>query len=257
MNWMPEAIRDGILVVLIISGPLVLTAATIGLVIGILQAATQVQEQTIGTAVKILGVFGLMIIAGFWMFQYLNQYMTKTINAAFTIVPRRSQKVLGSDLYGSMGSDDFSQRINSTTTTPLKIIEPEKIENKLPSGGFPPGSGYLGAPKIPEVPAQGEILPPQAPKIPQAQEPLKQILPQGFQELKPMPPLNQLMGAPQNEEVSDPVNNEPVDMQQINYVPGVPRKSVNLKKEDLVLRKPYDLNKLQEDSEDELATWLN
>ena len=247
MNWMPEAIRDGILVVLIISGPLVLTAATIGLVVGILQAATQVQEQTIGTAVKILGVFGLMIIAGFWMFQYLNQYMTKTINTAFTIVPRRSQKVLGSDLYGAMGNNNFAERINSNTV-PLKVIEPEKIENKLPTG-LPPGSGYLGSPKIPEVPAQGEILPPQAPKIPQ--ETLMQILPQGFQELKPMAlDFNQSMGSlKNNEEVPDPINNEPVDvdMQQINHVPGIPKKRI-------------DVNKLQEISEegsDELATWLN
>lgn len=255
MNWMPEAIRDGILVVLIISGPLVLTAATIGLAVGILQAATQVQEQTIGTAVKILGVFGLMIIAGFWMFQYLNQYMSKTITTAFTIVPRRSQKVLRSDAYDSMGGNDFSERINSNAV-PLKVIEPERIESEIPTGGAP-GSGYLGAPKIPEAPAQGEFLPPQAPKIPQ--EPLKQILPQGFQELKPMPlDFNQSMGSlNKKEEEQNQIKNESVDMQQINYVPGTPKKKIDVKKEDLVLRKPYDLNKLQEDSEEEFATWLN
>lgn len=252
MNWMPEAIRDGILVVLIISGPLVLTAATIGLVIGILQAATQVQEQTIGTAVKILGVFGLMIIAGFWMFQYLNQYMSKTINTAFTIVPRRSQKVLGSDLYGAMSNSDFSERINSEAV-PLKVIEPEQIESKLPTGGGPPGSGYLGAPKIPEVPAKGDFLPPEPPRIPQ--ESLMQALPQGFQELKPMPDL--IMSTPKKEEATDQIKNESIDTQKINLIPGIPKKRVDLKKEDLVLRKSYDLNKLQENSEDEFATWLN
>ena len=92
MDWMPQAVRDGIIVVLVISGPLVMAAAFIGLVVGILQAATQVQEQTIGSALKIIGVFGIMIFAGFWMYQYLNQYTSRSLSAAFTSVTRQTQK---------------------------------------------------------------------------------------------------------------------------------------------------------------------
>ena len=250
MNWMPEAIRDGILVVLIISGPLVLAAAIIGLVVGILQAATQVQEQTIGTAVKIIGIFALMVVSGFWMFQYLNQYMTKTITTAFTFVPRRTQKVLPSDAYESANAPDLGERINANAPPPppIQLIEPEKIESKIPTTSQAPGSGILGSPQIPKPPSRTEFLPPMIAKPP-GQEPLKEVLPQGFQELKPI-----------QESQTKTIENEPVDMQLINLVPGMPKKQINLKKEEIVLRKSYDLDKLQEDSEDEseeLASWLN
>ncbi len=184
MDWMPQAIRDGILVVLIVSGPLILAAALIGLVIGILQAATQVQEQTIGTAVKLIGVFGLMLVSGFWMFQYLNQYTSKTLSSAFTFVPRRSQKVIPRDSAVSK-NDNFSQRINSERfTEPIMVIEPEKIESKLPEGGGPPGhSIYAGAPHAPEVPVVKEVLP-DLPKLPKSQ--VKEVIPNDFQELKPI-----------------------------------------------------------------------
>ena len=49
---------------LTISMPAVLTAASIGLVVGILQAVTQVQEQTIAAAPKVLGVFLVIMIMG-------------------------------------------------------------------------------------------------------------------------------------------------------------------------------------------------
>ncbi len=147
MDWMPQAIREGIMVVLIISGPLVVAAAVIGLVVGILQAATQVQEQTIGTAVKIIALFGLIMLSSFWMFQYLNQYMARTLNTAFTFVPHRSQKVISgdADLMGleSGGVPSFENR--------FMALEPMEIENKLPGGGAPPGV-LLGSPKVPKAP---------------------------------------------------------------------------------------------------------
>ena len=63
MELMMEHLANGFIVMLLITMPLVLTAAAIGLVVGILQAVTSVQEQTIAAAPKILMVF-LMIIGG-------------------------------------------------------------------------------------------------------------------------------------------------------------------------------------------------
>ena len=57
MELLMEYMARGFLVMLTISMPCVLVAAGIGLVVGILQAVTQVQEQTIAAAPKILGVF--------------------------------------------------------------------------------------------------------------------------------------------------------------------------------------------------------
>ena len=161
MNWMPEAIRDGIIVVLIISGPLVLAAAFIGLMIGILQAATQVQEQTIGSALKIIGVFALIIFAGFWMYQYLNQYTLRTFTTAFTVVPHRTQKVIPAD---AKEDEDFKNKFEER---PLEVEPPEKIETKFPEASLPPDIPYAGKPSIPKIPTSAsKLLPPESPKIP-------------------------------------------------------------------------------------------
>ena len=54
MEILLEYLAKGFLIMLAISMPCVLVAAGIGLVVGILQAVTQVQEQTIAAAPKIL-----------------------------------------------------------------------------------------------------------------------------------------------------------------------------------------------------------
>ena len=59
-----EYLAKGLAIMLMISMPCVLTAAGIGLVVGIIQAVTQVQEQTIAAAPKILLVFMVIIIFG-------------------------------------------------------------------------------------------------------------------------------------------------------------------------------------------------
>lgn len=87
MDWVPEIIREGMLTAIFISGPLVLVAAGLGLIVGILQAATQVQEQTIGSAVKLIGVFMVLIIGGFYIFSYLKKYTEKNITRAFQLIP--------------------------------------------------------------------------------------------------------------------------------------------------------------------------
>jgi len=94
MDWMPQAIREGILTILFISGPLVILAAGLGLAIGILQAATQIQEQTLASAVKIIGLFLALIVFGFFMFQYLKRYTTDNIERAFRIVPKLGSYIL-------------------------------------------------------------------------------------------------------------------------------------------------------------------
>ncbi len=87
MDWMPYAVREGIFTILFISGPLVVLAAGLGLIIGVIQAATQVQEQTLGSAVKVIGLFLALIIFGFAMFQYMRQYTLKSVEHAFNLIP--------------------------------------------------------------------------------------------------------------------------------------------------------------------------
>ena len=64
MELLMEHRANGFIVMLMITMPLVLTAAFIGLIVGILQAVTSVQEQTIAAAPKILMVFLMIMILG-------------------------------------------------------------------------------------------------------------------------------------------------------------------------------------------------
>ena len=77
MEMLTEYLAKGFMVMLSISMPCVLTAAAIGLVVGILQAVTQVQEQTIAAAPKIFAVFLVIIIGGLGFIKLLTNLLMK------------------------------------------------------------------------------------------------------------------------------------------------------------------------------------
>jgi flagellar biosynthesis protein FliQ len=88
MDLLMEHLGKGLWLAIMLSMPAVLFAATIGLVVGILQAVTQVQEQTIAAAPKILGVFLLIIFTGGLMMNVLNDYSREAIYLAFNEIPQ-------------------------------------------------------------------------------------------------------------------------------------------------------------------------
>jgi len=53
--------------VLLVSGPPLLVALAIGLIVGLLQAVTQVQEQTLSFVPKLVAVATVLVVAGGWM----------------------------------------------------------------------------------------------------------------------------------------------------------------------------------------------
>ena len=74
MEILMEYFAKGLMTMLMIAMPCVLTAAAIGLVVGILQAVTQVQEQTIAAAPKIFTVFLVIILLGSTYVKMLTNY---------------------------------------------------------------------------------------------------------------------------------------------------------------------------------------
>jgi flagellar biosynthetic protein FliQ len=58
-----------------VGGPLLLVGLTIGLLVSIFQAVTQIQEQSLSFIPKIIGVAVLIVVLGPWM---LNQLVTYT-----------------------------------------------------------------------------------------------------------------------------------------------------------------------------------
>lgn len=132
---------------LAISMPCVLVAAGIGLVVGILQAVTQVQEQTIAAAPKILAVFLVIIVGGVGFIRILTNLFTDGMALAFNVVPKNENYVLSSDYYkyttpfaGEM-NDRFknNSEINDIMKNPGKVpfIDNQQKMRYLPSSRTP------------------------------------------------------------------------------------------------------------------------
>ena len=99
MEVLLEYLAKGFMTMLTISMPCVLTAATIGLVVGIIQAVTQVQEQTIAAAPKIFAVFLVIVIGGMGFVKLLMNLFNDGMGIAFNLVPKQDNYVLAADYY--------------------------------------------------------------------------------------------------------------------------------------------------------------
>ena len=69
--------------VLLLAGPAMFTALLIGLVISVLQATTQIQDQLLNMVPKIVGVFVVLLVLGSWL---LNMAIYFTTNV-FAHIP--------------------------------------------------------------------------------------------------------------------------------------------------------------------------
>ena len=67
-----DAMNSAMWVIVLASMPVLLVAMGVGLIVGILQTATSIQEQTLAFIPKILAVIFAMIIFGPWMFRLVG-----------------------------------------------------------------------------------------------------------------------------------------------------------------------------------------
>jgi flagellar biosynthetic protein FliQ len=67
-------LRGGILEVLLLASPLLISALVVGLVVAILQATTSIQEQTLTFVPKIAAILLMLALLGGWMFSHLADY---------------------------------------------------------------------------------------------------------------------------------------------------------------------------------------
>ncbi|MBR3121566.1 flagellar biosynthesis protein FliQ [Oceanobacillus profundus] len=78
--------EQGVYTILLVTGPLLILALAVGLLVSIFQATTQIQEQTLAFIPKIVAVFIGLIFFGPWMlttmvefassiFQNINQFV--------------------------------------------------------------------------------------------------------------------------------------------------------------------------------------
>lgn len=78
----PESViafgQQALHVAILIGAPLLLTALAVGLLVGMIQAATQINEQTLSFIPKLICMALVMIITGPWMLRTLVQF-TRTL----------------------------------------------------------------------------------------------------------------------------------------------------------------------------------
>ncbi len=71
--------REALLTVLMVSAPMLGIGLVVGLVISIIQATTQINEQSLSFIPKIVAVLVSMVIFGPWMLHTLMAFFTKIL----------------------------------------------------------------------------------------------------------------------------------------------------------------------------------
>ncbi len=77
--------QQALWITVLLAAPLLLAALVTGLVVGLFQAATQIQEQTLSFIPKLLAMVVALIAAGPWLLQTITDYTSDLI---INTVPR-------------------------------------------------------------------------------------------------------------------------------------------------------------------------
>ena len=75
-----DLLSQSIWTMLVVSLPVLLVAMSVGLLIGILQTTTSIQEQTLTFVPKILTILGMIALLATWMITVLREYFVSLMN---------------------------------------------------------------------------------------------------------------------------------------------------------------------------------
>ena len=82
-----DIMKDALTTILLIAAPILIVALVVGLMISILQATTQIQEQTLTFVPKIVAVFLTMIIFGPFMLNTLVGFTNRMFDYITKMIP--------------------------------------------------------------------------------------------------------------------------------------------------------------------------
>jgi len=143
-----EHLGKGFITMLVISMPCVLMAAAIGLVVGIIQAVTQVQEQTIAAAPKIFALFLLLMIGGGVFTDILKNYFFESTHLAFEVVTKDDDFALGvndtltpGETMGKVQKDGLNKLMNQEPKDAYNK-QTSKVSSNVRSVGAPSGPNF-------------------------------------------------------------------------------------------------------------------
>ena len=78
--------RNAILLSLMLAGPMLVVALGVGLIVSVVQAVTQIQEQTLSFVPKLVGVAAAFLVALPWLLQLLIKYTTELFRSLPNLV---------------------------------------------------------------------------------------------------------------------------------------------------------------------------
>jgi len=78
--------RNAVMLALLISAPMLIVALLVGLTVSILQAVTQIQEQTLAFVPKLVGVSAVFLLALPWVLQLLVKYTTELFRSLPSLI---------------------------------------------------------------------------------------------------------------------------------------------------------------------------
>jgi len=71
--------KEAVGAVLLVGGPILIVSLTVGLLVSIFQAMTQIQEQTLTFIPKVVAVVVVLLVLGPWMLSVLTVYATNLL----------------------------------------------------------------------------------------------------------------------------------------------------------------------------------
>lgn len=70
-----QLFREGMTLLMTVGGPLMGALLLVGLIVGVLQSATQIQEPSVGAVPRIATVVAMAIFIGPWMVERLARFL--------------------------------------------------------------------------------------------------------------------------------------------------------------------------------------
>jgi flagellar biosynthetic protein FliQ len=78
--------REAIMLAMLVGAPVLLAGTVVGLLIGLLQALTQIQDQTIAFVPKLLAMLAVISLCLPWILDKLMQYCADVISNAPSVI---------------------------------------------------------------------------------------------------------------------------------------------------------------------------
>ena len=73
--------QQGLMLMLMVAAPVLLAVLVVGLIVSVLQAATQINEATLSFVPKVLAAVAMLAVAGPWMLTTLVEYIQRTLQS--------------------------------------------------------------------------------------------------------------------------------------------------------------------------------